>query len=123
MCILVHTMAAIMALYPGFSDGASTATSTPGRLAFSTTAAGASSPTPRLTIASTGQFFTYSAIGDAFDIGQGGTAGTTNSIIVGRYGSTNNNPSGTVSIRIYNNGNIQNTNNSYGALTALEVTP
>jgi hypothetical protein len=104
-----------------FSDGASTATSTPGRLAFSTTAAGASSPTPRLTIASTGQFFTYSAIGDAFDIGQGSTAGTTNSIIVGRYGSTNNNPSGTVSIRIYNNGNIQNTNNSYGALSDIKL--
>ena len=102
-------------------DGTPGANDMPGRLVFSTTADGASSPTERMRIKNTGQFQTYTATGDAFDVAQGDAAGTTSSVFVGRYGSTSNLNSGTVSISIYNNGNIQNANNSYGSLSDIKL--
>jgi hypothetical protein len=104
-----------------YGDAATGTNDYPGRLVFSTTADGASSPTERMRIGSAGQFFTFTTSGDAFDVGQGQSAGTSISVFVGRHSSASNSNSGTVSVRIFNNGNIQNTNNSYGSLSDTKL--
>jgi hypothetical protein len=104
-----------------YGDAATGTNDYPGRLVFSTTADGASSPTERMRIGSAGQFFTFTTSGDAFDVGQGQSAGTSVSVFVGRHSSASNSNSGTVSVRIFNNGNIQNTNNSYGSLSDTKL--
>ena len=49
-------------------------------------------------------------------------AGTANAIFIGRHSGTAGVPdSGTASIYIYTNGNVQNTNNSYGAISDIKL--
>jgi hypothetical protein len=93
----------------------------PGRLVFSTTADGASSPTERMRIGNGGQISSYSATGwDGVSAAMQDAAGTTRSAFLGRYGATGTN-TGTVSFAVYTNGNVQNTNNSYGAISDLKL--
>ena len=50
------------------------------------------------------------------------TAGTAQVLLQGRYGATSGSvASGTSSVLIYTNGNVQNTNNSYGAISDLKL--
>jgi hypothetical protein len=72
-------------------------------------------------ISSGGQISGYSATGwDGFSSAMQDAAGTTRRAFLGRYGATATD-TGTVSFAVYTNGNVQNTNNSYGALSDIKL--
>ena len=101
-------------------DGTPSANDLPGRLVFSTTADGAASPTERMRIGSSGitRHFTsdYGLL-----LGNSQSAGTTYTALEIYAGSTSTTSLGTLTLQIYNNGNVQNTNNSYGALSDIKL--
>jgi hypothetical protein len=75
----------------------------------------------RMRIDSSGQTFTISE-GTAFSAGVTAGAGTSTAIYVGRYGGTAGSfNSGTVSYVVWSNGNVVNTNNSYGAYSDIKL--
>ena len=93
----------------------------PGRLRFLVTADGASSPTERMRLDNRGQLMLQSTT-STFDVATTQAAGTSYSTIFSRHSSTSGSPgTGTVSFRVYSNGNVQNTNNSYGALSDIKL--
>ena len=97
------------------------ASSRPSRLVFSIAADGASSPTERVRITSRGQFNAFSANNVSTLIGRNsGSAGTTVATFVGTHSATDT-TNGTVSCLIWSNGNIVNTNNSYGSLSDIKL--
>jgi hypothetical protein len=101
------------------TDGTTGAGDYPGRLVFSTTADGAPSPTERMRITSGGQ---AQLVGDGLLIASIFAAGTSAVILQGYHSATaGSQGSGTVSFRVYNNGNVQNTNNSYGAISDIKL--
>jgi hypothetical protein len=93
----------------------------PSRLVFSTTADGASSPTERMRITQVGSIHTVSTEDNiSFVTTQG--AGTTYQFLRGYHSGTAGTPlSGTVSFKVFSNGNVQNTNNSYGGISDLKL--
>ena len=110
-------------------DGTPGANDMPGRLVFSTTADGASSPTERMRISSTGR--TAIAHGNLTDLlavdstnasfasavflaATARGAGTSCFYLYGQANSVN-------TFIVYNNGNIVNTNNSYGAISDIKL--
>jgi len=94
--------------------------SQPTRLVFSTTADGANSPTERMRINASGSTV-FSSADTVYSLSTA-AAGTTNIVFLGRYGATVGSPtSGTNSVIIWNNGNIVNTNNSYGSLSDIKL--
>jgi hypothetical protein len=91
----------------------------PGRLVFSTTADGASSPTERMRITRGGDLFSLNS--DNGIVSRSTLpAGTANTIFAGQHSATSI-ISGTNCFRVYTNGNVQNTNNSYGALSDIKL--
>ena len=92
----------------------------PGRLVFSTTANGAASPTQRMIIRSDG-FTRVFSNGGVFSAETTAAAGTSNYFFQGVHSRTAIAVGGAASIRIYTNGNIANTNNSYGALSDVKL--
>jgi hypothetical protein len=113
-----------------FVDGTPSANDMPGRLVFSTTADGATTPTERMRIKSNGNVLVTqsSASVDGFKsnctdgsfTGSAITASTTRAAGTSCllfYGTAN----AAQSILIYNNGNVQNTNNSYGAISDIKL--
>jgi hypothetical protein len=105
------------------SDGAwSNSNDFPGRLVFSTTADGASSPTERMRINSAGRATFYNGDGYVTVIRSSNAAGTTNLFLGCTSGATNIDGSGsTLNFQIFTNGNVQNTNNSYGSLSDIKL--
>jgi hypothetical protein len=104
-----------------FSDNTSGSGDKPGRLVFSTTADGASSPTIRMRINNTGNLSTFCAsTADALYLYSGATAGTTRYLLIGNYNATGLD-TGSNAIYIFSNGNIQNVNNSYGQISDLKL--
>ena len=101
-------------------DGIPGANDMPGRLVFSTTADGAASPTARMAIYNNGVSGVFATNADNFFLDNSAAAGTTYAFLLGRYGATSLG-SGTVSFRVWNNGNVINTNNSYGALSDIKL--
>jgi hypothetical protein len=102
------------------ADGTWSSTSDcPTRLVFSTTADGASSPTERMRIDSAGQFVFNSAT-YGLRAQTGSAAGTTIQIFSGFY-SASTPGTGTACIYIHSNGNVENTNNSYGAISDIKL--
>jgi hypothetical protein len=102
-------------------DGTPGTDDMPGRLIFSTTADGASSPTERMRVNNAGRTFIVST-SDALALSTTLSAGTSNFILYGRYGGTaGSSDSGTASFGVYTNGNVVNTNNSYGALSDAKL--
>jgi hypothetical protein len=102
-------------------DGTSGANDMPGRLVFSTTADGASSPTERMRIASNGEIITGST-DDVLNVSTSVAAGTSVYFFRGRHsGTVGSVGTGTTSVIIYTNGDIVNTNNSYGALSDIKL--
>jgi hypothetical protein len=102
-------------------DGTPGANDMPGRLVFSTTADGASSPTERMRINSNGAVGTFTADGvTSLNVSTAATAGTATIAAAIRYGATAV-YGGTISLQIYSNGNVQNTNNSYGAISDVKL--
>jgi hypothetical protein len=91
----------------------------PSRLVFSTTADGASSPTERMRIGQNGSTSLFSSDnGHLARVSAG--AGTGTAIYVG-YHSATSTTTGTVSFQVFSNGNVQNTNNSYGAISDAKL--
>jgi hypothetical protein len=105
-----------------FSDGASAATSTPGRLTFSTTAAGASNPTERMRISQNGSVAVRSTGNYPFVSNSSSAPGTTATIFAGNCNATDLVGTGATTVFIvYNNGNVQNTNNSYTGISDIKL--
>ena len=89
----------------------------PGRLVFATTADSASSPTERMRIASDGgSSFFATAAAHAFRSTQNASTDTTLFVATGATSTTN----GTVVTRIRSDGDLENSNNSYGPLASDE---
>jgi hypothetical protein len=92
----------------------------PSRFVFSTTADGASSPTERMRITSSGTVNTFGSTADAFVSRSSSAAGTTNYNIRCTYSATGT-LDGTVAFQVSTNGNVTNTNNSYGAISDIKL--
>jgi hypothetical protein len=110
-----------------FVDGATSAGDLPTRLVFSTTADGASSPTERMRISHYGRFdmrtdtaaFGGSGI-PTLGLWSSGTTASTQYLIYGAH-SSGSAYSGTNCFQVINNGNVLNTNNSYGSLSDIKL--
>jgi hypothetical protein len=100
-------------------DGTPGANDMPGRLVFSTTADGAASPTERMRISATGRTSCFSSE-DAVYSRTAAAAGTSVAVFVGTHTSTDTS-NGTISSIIWSNGNIVNTNNSYGSSSDIKL--
>jgi len=94
--------------------------SLPTRLTFSTTPSGSATPVERVRIGNNGVHTIYSSTSALF-IGSAGAAGTSESIINGYHSATSTTALGTLSFRVYTNGNVQNTNNSYTAISDIKL--
>ena len=102
-------------------DGTPGTNDMPSRLSFRTTSDSASSSTERMRIKDSGLTSLISTAG-CFDVGTTQIAGTSYWLFAGRYSSTVGSPfTGTISIVINSNGNVQNTNNSYGAISDIKL--
>jgi hypothetical protein len=123
-------------------DGTPGANDMPGRLVFSTTADGASSPTERMRVGSDGNVnvggggitarvaAASAATSTVVFYGYANTASYTNTVIQAQsetsagtgwnlyIGYASN---GNLVYRVYGNGNVQNTNNSYGAISDIKL--
>ena len=105
------------------SDGASSSGSDiPGRLVFSTTADGASSPTERMRLDNAGEVNIFAATGrTVFGARSATGAGTTDRTITGIHSATSTTATGTISFQVFTNGNTQNTNNSYAGISDAKL--
>ena len=109
------------------SDAAWSSTSDcPGRLVFSTTADGGSSPTERMRISNYGRIDMRTDTGSFGGTGiptlglfQSGDTTLTQYLIYGAHSATGY--SGTNCFIVLNNGNVSNTNNSYGAISDIKL--
>ena len=91
-----------------------------GRLVFKTNdGSDGDAPTERLRIESQGQVNVFAD--STVHIARSGTsAGTVQWLYAGAHTASNTN-SGTISFQVYTNGNVQNTNNSYGAISDVKL--
>jgi hypothetical protein len=119
--------------YIGFSDNAGAefaaiacdadanagANDYPGRLTFSTTADGASSPTERMRINRSGEHF-FRGAGTVQYVLSDQSAGTSSALFWGGHSATAID-SATNSYKVFTNGNVVNTNNSYGSLSDAKL--
>ena len=103
----------------GEADGAAGTNDYPGRLVFSTTADGASSPTERLRIGADGLIRAY-GLGNSIIAASAQAAGTTFAALICRH-SASSTTTGTTSFQVMTNGDAQNTNNSYGAISDIKL--
>jgi hypothetical protein len=104
-------------------DGTPGTNDMPGRLVFSTTADGASSTTERMRIDNLGRIFTYNANtgNNSFIVASAAAAGTAVANFIGAYGATGVNTYVASSFIVWTNGNVQNTNNSYTAISDIKL--
>jgi|5B_taG_2_1085324.scaffolds.fasta_scaffold11484_3 hypothetical protein len=100
------------------SDGAGGSGDLPTRLTFTTTADAASTPTERMRITSSGRMYLQGS--PNLFISNTASAGTSQVMIAAGHSATDFETS-TLSFRVYNNGNVQNTNNSYGAISDAKL--
>jgi hypothetical protein len=101
------------------TDGSST-TNAVGRLTFYTATGGSLSERARIFSGGGISVFSASTANDTIDSCNNQAAGTTYSTFIGRHSATAI-ATGTVSCRIYTNGNIVNTNNSYGPISDIKL--
>ena len=106
----------------GVADGNWSSSSYPTSLRFSVAASGSTSVTERMRIKQNGQISTYCTGQYARVIESSRSAGTSDYLIFGRHSSGSITGSGgTQSFAVYTNGNVQNTNNSYGSLSDAKL--
>jgi hypothetical protein len=103
-----------------YVDGTPGANDMPGRLVFSTTADGASSPTERMRINNNGTLSAFASIGDAI-IGATGSAAGSVATVFGLNHSATSTTTGTTCLYVLTNGDVRNTNNSYGAISDIKL--
>jgi|TARA_Y100000033_G_scaffold15761_1_gene14732 hypothetical protein len=101
-------------------DGTPGSNDMPGRLLFLTTQDGASSPDEKMRIFATGQAHHFTT-GSGVFVGSSQGAGTTNWLFRGNRNRTNNTSGGVTVFYVYTNGNVQNTNNSYGQISDVKL--
>ena len=102
-------------------DGTPGANDMPGRLVFSVTRDGSASPTSAMRITNSGRTVVLGNT-NAFDAYSEQGAGTSFELFIGGHSATTTAPgSGTNSFRVFTNGNVQNTNNSYGSLSDAKL--
>jgi len=105
-----------------YVDGTPGANDMPGRLVFSTTASGASSPTERMRIQNTGTISSYADSGNpSLTLRNATSAGTSVVFIQGLYSASGTTSGGAASFYVFTNGDVQNTNNSYGAISDIKL--
>jgi hypothetical protein len=97
----------------GYVDGTPGANDMPGRLVFSTTADGASIPTERMRVGSTGLTDIYSTNSTVLGLHTDLTTGNAGMMI--GYNNASSTQNGTVVVVIRADGDLENANNSYGA--------
>ena len=114
----------------GEVDGTPGVDDMPGRLVFSTTADGASSPTERMRISSTGTIETTQSVGAGVSIvsinnqsasGNGVFTSVNSSSTDYVYFHGYSASASATRILIYSNGNVVNSNNSYGAISDVKL--
>ena len=101
-------------------DGTPGGDDVPGRLVFSTTADGSSSPTERARLDKAGTFNVFGSDVTPIQARCSTGAGTVQHTFIGRHSATST-TTGTISLKIFTNGNIQNTNDSYGQLSDAKL--
>jgi hypothetical protein len=102
-------------------DGTPGANDMPGRLVFSVTPSGSATPVERMRINRLGETAMMCAANNFnLFISNASTAGTTFKLIDGKHGSATA-YSGTTSFTVFTNGNVQNTNNSYGQISDIKL--
>ena len=104
----------------GQVDGTPGANDMPGRLVFSTTADGASSPTERMRLVSNGQIFHFVTAGNGITTVSDQGAGQSSILYIGRHSGTST-VNGTLCYLVWTNGNVENTNNSYGGISDIKL--
>ena len=102
------------------ADLLQTGTNTSGRLVFSTTADGASSPTERMRINSAGSTGTLFGAAAAQFITSTVAAGTTEFLLIGKHSATTM-YTGTDAFLVSTNGNVTNTNGSYTTISDAKL--
>jgi hypothetical protein len=101
-------------------DGTPGTNDMPGRIVLSTTATGASTPTERMRINNGGSTTVFSSLGNTFISRSSTSAGTTDNLFAGLHSATST-TNGTQSFVVRTNGNVQNTNDSYGAISDIKL--
>ena len=89
-------------------------------LRFNVVEGGSTSTTERMRLDNGGQLLIFTA-GNPITAGTSQGSGTSFDILTGLHSRSSVSSGGTVSVRIYSNGNIQNTNNSYGQLSDIKL--
>jgi hypothetical protein len=101
------------------ADNNAGASDFPGRLVFSTCPDGSGTPVERMRINNAGAAGFFGAASGVF-VSSAAAAGTIDTLVGGAHSATGVN-TGTTSFRILSNGNIQNTNNSYTAISDIKL--
>jgi len=92
----------------------------PARLVFSTTADGASSPTERMRIGNDGRTNAFAA-SETLRVRTAATTAAASIAIRLQAGATSITAGGTTEFQVTSNGNVTNTNNSYGAISDIKL--
>jgi len=92
------------------------ASSHPTRLTFETTASSSTSPTERMRIEANGRTSVFTTDTDSFDVGNSNNTSTSRKTIRA-YHSATAVQNGTEMFYVQNNGDVKNTNNSYGSIS------
>jgi len=92
----------------------------PGRLVFSTTADGASSPTERMRLNKDGELDNYSSGSYIYKARSSSAAGSSAYLYWGAHSATST-VNGTQCYYVTTNGDVRNTNNSYGAISDIKL--
>jgi len=101
-------------------DGTPGANDMPGRLVFSVSSDGSASPTERMRVRNDGWVGIFSAT-ETLSLRSAAAASSTSAFLDGRPSATNTTDGGSSTIRIYTNGNVVNTNNSYGSISDIKL--
>jgi hypothetical protein len=97
-----------------------TTSSCPAHLSFWTTAGGDTAPTERMRITQEGIHHIYSST-SVLGIRSAVGSGTTNVFISARHSATGVTNGGTIAFEVKTNGNVINTNDSYGAISDIKL--
>jgi hypothetical protein len=100
-------------------DGTPGANDMPSRLVFATTADGASAPTERMRITNIGTVNTFSTTSGFLGVRNAGSASGDSALIV--FKSATSTTNGTACMVVRQDGDLENTNNSYGALSDVKL--
>ncbi len=103
------------------ADGSHSSTSRPGRFVLSTVSDGTTTLRQRFLLNRNGLTEVNSA-DHGIDVGVTNGSGTSARLYTGRHSATNDKPgSGTIAFRVFSQGNVQNTNNSYGSISDAKL--